>query len=296
MLERLKNRLDRNGHRPLLPARPGRGWWASWVLPAEVRETARNVQFEDLGHGFDRFGLNPDGVALGLALCEFFYTHWFRVESHGIHNVPADGPVVVASNHSGTLPLDALMTWADIVRNGPNGRVPRVVMDHFVTLLPFVGNVFTRGGAIGGSRGNFHTLLSAGELIVVYPEGVQGIGKPHSKRYQLQRWNEGHAELAIRHQAPIVPMCVIGAEEQLPQLARLPIRLFGSPYTPVPATPFPLPVHYHLHYGEPIDVAGRFDPDEANAPRAVHALAAEVKDAVRDLIASGLEHREGVFR
>ena len=60
---------------------------------------------------------------------------------------------------------------------------------------------------------------------------------------------------AIRHGAPIVPAALVGAEEQMPQLTRLTgVRAFGLPYLPIPATPFPLPVRYHIAYGAPISV------------------------------------------
>jgi 1-acyl-sn-glycerol-3-phosphate acyltransferase len=269
---------------------------AEFLVSPDLMQRARETNFEDEGHGFDRFGLHPDGVAVGLAVTRWLYENWFRVSSHGIENLPREGAVVLAANHSGMIPLDAFMVWADIVRQGPPGRVPRVVTDHFVPALPVFNLLFSRAGAIGGSRGNFHELLSRDEMVLVYPEGVAGVGKDFRDRYELQDWRPGHAELAIQHQAAIVPMAVIGAEEQLPQLAKLPIRAFGTPYLPVPATPFPLPVHYHLWYGEPIDVARRFDSEQCRDPEVVRELAAEVKAAVAGLIEKGLAQRKGVFR
>ncbi len=294
-LRRLRARVAREAHRPVLPRRPGAAQLASWVIPPEMVALAERVHIDDCGHGYDRFGMSRDGVAMGLAITQFLYERWFRVSSHGAEHVPATGPTVLAANHSGTLPLDGLMIWADLVRGGGQ-RVPRVVVDHFVPGLPFVNTVFTRGGAVGGSRGNFHALLDAGELIVVFPEGVAGIGKPFAERYKLQRFREGHAELAIRHQAPVVPVAVIGAEEQMPQIARIErLSLFGAPYLPITLTPLPMPVHYHLWYGEPIEVAGRFAKEDAQDAVAVQELAAEVQAAVAALVAQGLEQRAGVF-
>ena len=263
--------------------------------PRHLHERAMRVRVDDASHGFDRFGMSQAGIARALGVTRFFYERWFRVTSHGIENIPADGAAVLAANHSGTLPFDAMMLWNDVVRQTEPPRAARVVMDHFVNLLPGISILFTRGGGFGGSRGNMHALLDAGELVVVFPEGVRGIGKPYGKRYQLQRWTEGHAEMAIRHQAPVIPVAVIGAEEQLPQIARLPIRAFGSPYIPVTATPVPLPVRYHIWYGAPIPV-DEYAPDQADEPAAVAALAARVKGAVASLIHAGLAQRGGVFR
>ena len=46
--------------------------------------------------------------------------------------------------------------------------------------------------------------------------GVPGISKPFRQRYRLRPFRVGHAELAIRHGARVVPAAVVGAEEQLP--------------------------------------------------------------------------------
>lgn len=258
-------------------------------------EILNRLTIDDAGYGYDRFGMSPGGVRFGLNLTAGFYDRWFRVESSGLENIPRKGAAIIAANHSGTLPLDALMIWADIVRKTDPVRVPRVVADHFVGMLPWVGAVFTRAGAVGGSRGNFHALLDAGELIGVFPEGVPGIGKPFSERYQLQHWREGHAELAIRHQVPVIPTAVIGAEEQMPQLGRIDIHPFGIPYLPIMTSLFPLPVKYRILYGEPIDIPAQFTADQANSPDAVAAAAALVRTAVEALISQGLGERQGVF-
>lgn len=186
-----------------------------WVTPRALRQRAREIQLDDAGHGHDRFGMSRAGVALGLGLSAPLYERWFRVQHHGIQHIPAEGGVILAANHSGTLPYDGMMIWHDVTRHAEPARSVRVVLDHFVNLLPWVNTFFTRSGAFGGSRGNMHALLEAGERVLVFPEGVAGIGKPFHSRYQLQRWTEGHAEMAIRHQVPIVPVAVIGAEEQM---------------------------------------------------------------------------------
>ena len=103
--------------------------------------------------------------------------------------------------------------------------------------------------------------------------------------------------MAIRHQAPIVPVGVVGGEEQLPALfsSRRLGKLVGVPIMPIPAVPVPLPVRYHLRYGEPIPIPEEFTPDQADDPVVVRETADRVKQAVADLIAAGLEERTGVF-
>lgn len=267
----------------------------AWV-PQAMLDRLSTAKTNDLGYGYDAFGMHPDWVGLGLGLMRPMYEQWFRVRSTGHHNIPASGAAILAANHSGTLPFDAMMTWADAVQHTDPVRVPRPIIDYFVDKLPFINTLFTRVGAVGGSRGNVHNLLSDGELLLLFPEGVPGISKPFSERYQLQTWRGGHVELAIRHRAPVVPVAVIGAEEQLPQLAKLPISLFGAPFLPItPTIVLPLPVRYHIYYGEPIAVHEDYPPEAATDPVAVAEAAARVKSAVEALIARGLEEREGVF-
>ncbi|MCB9670900.1 MAG: acyltransferase family protein [Alphaproteobacteria bacterium] len=280
---------------PRLPRFIGDGRLSKALLGPELRAAVEGLPIADAGHGVDRFGLSRSGAARGIALTRFLYEHWFRVVSHDIEHVPASGAAVLAANHSGTLPVDALMLAHDLVRN--RGRVARIAMDWFVPGLPWVNLVFIRGGGFSGTRGNFHALLEAGELLLAFPEGVPGIGKPFAERYTLQTWRRGHAELAIRHGAPIVPVGVVGAEEQMPQIARIEgFHVMGAPYLPIPATPVPLPVRIHLWYGEPIPIPSLYRPEHAHDAVAVDEAAERVKLAVRGLLARGLAERRGVFR
>lgn len=275
--------------------RPFRAVERRWLSP-QLRAHLDDLELPDGGHGYDAFGLNREWILAGAGLFTPLYERWFRVDHTGIENVPAEGGAVLAANHSGTIPIDAMMIWNDVLRHTSPPRVVRVVVDHFVNLLPAVSILFGRCGAVGGSRGNFHELLERGELVGVFPEGLPAIGKPWADRYQLCDWRQGHAEMAIRHGVPIVPIGVIGAEEQLPTLVRLPIHLFGLPYLPVPATPVPLPTKYHIYYGEPIPVHEDYSRDQADDAEVVREASERVKEAVAGLLERGLRERRGVFR
>ncbi|MEQ1508058.1 MAG: lysophospholipid acyltransferase family protein [Myxococcota bacterium] len=262
-----------------------------------MRDRAERLAFADAGHGYDQFGMHPDFVAMGDTVAAFLYERYFRVKSYGAEHVPRTGPAVLAANHSGTLPMDGAMLWMDVLRHTDPPRAARPVADYFVSTLPVVSTLFARCGVVGGSRGNARALLEAGELLMIFPEGVPGIGKRFSQRYQLQDWRQGHCELAIRHAAPVVPVGIVGPEEQMPQIARIPVPKGSAlPYLPIPATPFPLPVRYHIHYGEPLRFDLEYRPDDADDPEVVHQAAERVKVAVQKLLNDGLTQRTGVFR
>jgi 1-acyl-sn-glycerol-3-phosphate acyltransferase len=261
----------------------------------DVRDRAERLAYADAGHGFDRFGMHPDFVAFGDAIAAPLYDHYFRVVSHGAEHIPATGPAILAANHSGTIPIDGAMLWMDVYRNTQPPRAARPVADYFVSTLPVLSTLFARCGVVGGSRGNARALLEAGELLMIFPEGVPGIGKPFRQRYQLQEWRQGHCELAIRYRAPVVPVGIVGAEEQMPQLARIPLPGSPLPYLPIPATLVPLPVRYHVWYGEPIRVDQDYRPEDADDPEKVREASARVKAAVQALLQRGLAERKGIF-
>jgi 1-acyl-sn-glycerol-3-phosphate acyltransferase len=271
---------------------------ASLTLSEAEEGRLSELHYRDAGHGFDAFGLHPDFVALGDGLVGPLYESYFRVRSVGSEKLPSTGPGVIAANHSGNIPIDGAMIWMDVLRRTQPPRVVRAIADHFVPSLPWIGTFFARGGMVGGSRGNARALLEAGELLLIFPEGTPGILKPFKERYQLRRFREGFAELAIRNGAPIIPVGVVGGEEQFPALftSKTLGKPFGIPGVPIPAVPLPLPVRYHLYYGDPIPVHEEFSPDQADDPTVVAEVAARVQAAVAGLIGRGLAERRGVFR
>jgi 1-acyl-sn-glycerol-3-phosphate acyltransferase len=248
------------------------------------------IEFHDEGHGYDLFGLHPRAVERAAALGSPIYERYFRVVSHGVEHVPRTGPAILTPNHSGVLPVDGTVLWLDVFRH--TGRVARLIADRFVPILPFVGTLFARLGVVSGTRGNVRRLLEQGELLAIFPEGTTGVAKPFRERYHLQDWRVGHAELAIRHRAPVVPVAILGAEESWPMLAKLDrLHPFGAPYLPIPASPLPLPVRYHIHYGAPIALHDGLPPEAADDPAQVAAAARRVRAAVAALIGEGLARR-----
>lgn len=252
------------------------------------------VQFHDAGHGYDEFGLSPRAVARVAAVLQPFYERYFRVDSAGAESIPASGGAIIVANHAGVLPVDALMLWMDVLRH--SDRVLRPVADRFVPRLPFFGELFARAGVVGGALGNVRRLLEAGEVLGIWPEGVTGVAKPFSRRYQLQAWRVGHAELAMRHRVPVIPVAIIGSEESWPLVARLRrLHVFGAPYLPIPMSPVPLPVRYHIRYGDPLLLHEHQPAGAADDPCAVIEAADRTRQAVEELIGEGLAARRSLL-
>jgi 1-acyl-sn-glycerol-3-phosphate acyltransferase len=190
------------------------------------------------------------------------------------------------------------MLYADVLRHTRPRRPARPIGAMFIPLMPFLGTLFSRMGVVNGSRGNVRKLLSSGELIMIFPEGTTGTAKTIRQRYELQEWRPGHAELAIAHRVPVIPVGIVGAEEAWPLATRIDrFHAFGAPYLPIPAAPLPLPARCHIRYGAPLQL---FDDDgtaaDADDPERVAAAAERVRAAIAALVSTGLTERRGIFR
>lgn len=268
---------------------------AQALLPRDELARLARLQHADEGYGYDVFGMHPDWLGMSRGLLRPLYQSYFRVSSHGVENIPQTGAAILVANHAGTLPIDATMICYDVCTHTEPPRMPRVVIDYFVPQLPFVGSFLSRVGAVNGALANVQRLIESQQLCLIFPEGLKAIGKPFAHRYKLMQWRVGHAELALRFGIPIIPVAVIGSEEQWLQLGRFEgIHAFEIPYLPVVATPIPLPVHYHIHYGTPIHFEGNAR-DTAPSTEQIEQAAATTRLALTSLIERGLAARKSVF-
>ncbi len=229
---------------------------------------------------------------------------WFRIEVIGADNLPVDGGALVVSNHSGTLPMDALMTMVTV--HDTTGRHLRPLGADLVFRMPVVSSMARKGGATLACNEDAERMLAGGELVGVWPEGFKGIGKPYAERYKLQRFGRGgFVSAALRTQVPIIPLSVVGAEEIYPLVGNVPslARLLGIPYIPI--TPFfpwlgplglvPLPSKWLLEFGEPIRTDA-YDDGAADDPMLVFDVTDQVRETIQQSLYSLLMKRHSVFR
>jgi 1-acyl-sn-glycerol-3-phosphate acyltransferase len=243
---------------------------------------------------YDAFGLSVDVLRRTFPIFHLLYRHYFRVQSSGHEHIPTSGPAILAGNHAGLLPFDASMLVTDIALRSNPPRLARSIVDHWAGGLPFVNIFFARVGQIIGTRENFQTLLDQGQLVLVFPEGMDGVRKLITQRYQVQRFRVGFIEQALRSGAPVIPTAVVGSDDQTPILFDIePLaKALGLPVAPItPTFPWlgplgllPYPVRYRIVYGEPICPADHYGPEEAKDPRLVQYLAQQVRRSVQDLI------------
>ena len=194
-------------------------------------------------YAVDEFGFDPDlADHVLLPLLRPLYRSWFRFEVTGIDHLPATGGALVVANHSGTLPLDTLMTAMAVHEEHPAGRHLGMLAGDLLFRIPVLGSLCRKSGQTLACVPDAERLLSSGELVGTWPEGYEGLGKRYRDRYKLQRFGRGcFVAAALRTQMMIIPCAIVGAEEIYPMIADLkPLaQLLGIPYFPV--TPlFPL--------------------------------------------------------
>jgi len=241
--------------------------------------------------GYDPWGYNNEKVKVGLSLTRQLYEKYFRVETTGIDNIPAEGPVLIVANHSGQLPIDGLLIGYALAVRKIRPRIPRAMIERFFPTVPYLGNLLNEFGAVLGDPVNCARMLANDEAVIVFPEGVRGSGKLYQDRYQLKRFGNGFMHLAMKYNAPIVPVGVVGCEETIPALANIkPLaRMLGIPYAPV-AMPMVFPAKVHLNIGEPLHFDNQELPEEQVTERVD-----QVKAAISDLIDKGLSERKRLF-
>jgi 1-acyl-sn-glycerol-3-phosphate acyltransferase len=276
-----------NGRPPDVPC----GWQSRLAGLADF--TLRRLQG---GYEVDEFGFDRElnsAVLMPAALS--LYRHWFQIQMRGLEHIPADGAALIVANHSGVLPLDAIMLQAGIYAEHPLHRNLRLLGADMIYSVPVLASLARRSGHTKADPGQAKRLLAAGELVGVFPEGFKGIGKPFSQRYQLQRFGRGgFARTAIQAAVPIVPCAIVGAEEIYPMIGNSELlagalRLPYFPLTPLfpwlgPIGAVPLPSRWIIEFSEPVLARDPGDPGDPGGPDepAVAKLAGQVRDIIQD--------------
>jgi 1-acyl-sn-glycerol-3-phosphate acyltransferase len=270
--------------------------WVDSKLDPVFRAKLKALPTRQNEYGYDPFGFHRDEAKVAALVTRFLYRNYFRVETHDVQNVPK-GRALLVSNHSGQLPFDAVGIAGAMLFDYDPPRIVRAMVERYVQTVPFASYLFARWGQITGTPENCRRLLEDEEAILVFPEGAKGISKPFTQRYQLQEFGTGFMRLALETGAPIVPVAVVGAEEQAPAVNLKPLaKILGAPAFPVmPLPPFfplvPYPTKYRIYFGEPLKFEGDADDDD----EVIADQVLVVRNHIQSMLRVGLKERRHIF-
>lgn len=267
------------------------------LVGPDFEDRVQRIRERYLSRGGDPFGYDADYAKYAVVVCSFFHRAYFRTQVRGVENVPA-GRCLLIANHSGQVPIDGAIIGCAMFLDADPPRMIRAMVEKWAMTLPFVSTFFSRVGQVVGVPENARILLEEEELLLVFPEGVRGISKPFTRRYQLEEFGLGFMRLAIETDTPIVPVAVIGAEEQYINLGNLEraARVLRMPVFPVVpqillTAGIPLPTRYRLYFGEPMRFHG--DPDDDDA--ALEEKVWVVKQTIQGMLNRGIKERKSLF-
>jgi 1-acyl-sn-glycerol-3-phosphate acyltransferase len=230
-------------------------------------------------HQYDGWSLDdrdPKAIRkVFMPMWEWLYHHYFRVTTDGWEHVPSQGRTLVVGSHNGGLAApDMFMLLHDwFERYGTQrpayGLAHPSLWKHFGS----VSKLAVQAGAVIAHPKMAIAALQQEAVLLVYPGGAEDIFRPYSQRHRIHlAGRKGFIKVALREQAPIVPVVSVGAHDDpivltdlYPILARLhdrgmpwlfgidpivfPIYLglpWGIAFGPLPNLPLPRQIHIRI--------------------------------------------------
>jgi 1-acyl-sn-glycerol-3-phosphate acyltransferase len=242
----------------------------------------------------DPWGFNLDLIEKALRKLLPLYRSYFKVRVFGAENVQ-DKPYILVSNHTGQIPLDGMLVTIAFAFDVAPPRVLRAMVERFLAQLPFLGDLTAQTGSILGDRANCEFLIDHGESILVFPEGVRGISKNTPNYYKLQPFSQGFYRIALQKKTPILPLCVIGAEEMFPLVfhANKLAKVLKLPSLPLSANLFPLPSPIDIYIGKEIPIPEKMGPESSD--KEIKENVFHIENTIKKMIVHGLAHRRPFF-
>ncbi|MBK6856496.1 MAG: acyltransferase family protein [Microthrixaceae bacterium] len=242
----------------------------------------------------DEWGRSEHMRQMVRKLYDPMYRHWFRAEWEGLDKIPTEGGALLVANHAGAIPSDA-----PAIMHGVETELGRPVYglaDHFFKAAPVIGTLWARAGGVVAHPDNAYRLLRhQQQLVLVFPEGSKGPAKTYNERYRLRRFGRGgFVEIAMRAGVPIIPIAVVGAEESMPILFKLPsvARALGAPYFPITANmalgPLGAAVHFPAKFKLQVLDPVSFPDIEPAQPRYSRSRIMDESEAIRQKIQEAL--------
>jgi len=269
-------------------------------LSRELSEKVDQLPVDLNEFGYDPWGFNPEVLKTSMMSAAILYRNYFRVITEGINRLP-QGRMLLVGNHAGQIAFDGMMVATALLLEASPPRLARGMGEYWLATLPWLNVLMDRMGHTVGTPSTCADMLRKDECVMVFPEGVRGMNKVYADAYQLQEFGLGFMRLALETDTPIVPFAVGGSEEQAPGIANLKsvASLLNMPAFPVtltwpllgPLGMIPLPVRYHIEFGQPM----HFEGDHNDEDDAIGGKVEEVKTSIQAMLRRGLAERTSIF-
>ncbi len=249
----------------------------------------------------ERYKNYKDPWGFNLDLCEGtlrklmpLYRSYFRVRVFGQENIE-NKPYIIVSNHTGQLPIDGMLLTIALAIDIQPPRILRAMIERFMAQLPFLGDLTAQTGSILGDRANCEYLIDHGESILVFPEGVRGVSKNTPDYYKLSSFSQGFYRIALQKKTPILPVCVIGAEEMFPLVfhAKKLASFFKLPSMPISANLIPLPSPIDIYIGKEISIPEHMNSESSD--KDIKENVFHIENTIKRMIIHGLANRRPFF-
>lgn len=236
-----------------------------------MREKASSAALYD---GWHLEARDPAYLSSYSSVLEYYFKHYFCVESSGIEHLPRAGPALLIGNHSGGLiaPDAAMTLYLWIRERGPNLPAYALVDGAMFGIK----NVDVHLSKCGGLRAHprmAKQALESGAVVLLYPGGAADSYRPYSRRNQIEfDGNKGFIKLALEYRAPIIPivttahntLMVIDDGRELAQMLgldkkgvdRLPITISALGLSVGVNFELPFAVPFKIAVGMPIEFPG----------------------------------------
>ncbi|HVF33084.1 MAG TPA: HAD-IB family hydrolase [Acidimicrobiales bacterium] len=232
-----------------------RRWPTQWLdVPPGVPKLAGIEPFDLV-----RLGARPELVP------------YARFDIHGVDNVPAEGPAIIAANHRSY--FDTVAIGLTVLQSG---RPLRFLGKKEVFDAPVVGQLARAMGGIRVDRGTESAgdsllgatrALQAGELVAIMPQGTIPRGREFFD--PVLKGKTGAARLAAATRAPVIPIGLWGTEAVWPRSAKVPNVLnLANPPT------------VQVRVGHPVELA--YDDIRADTERLMEAIMALLPPEARE--------------
>ena len=156
---------------------------------------------------------------------DFIDKYYFRSRFIGFENIPQrnnpDRPLIYACNHSGmAFPWDAMMFGVGLLKlnnydtfNSVRGLTAPMLSKSPLMNPYLIENLWKKAGGVDATTLNFETMMQYKESnVLIYPEGVPGIGKGFNRRYHLQRFATSFIRMSLKYKTDIIPISTVNGE------------------------------------------------------------------------------------